>query len=82
MPVRHVMQTVDDLQEKADEQFNQDIIEVVNDPDTDGWRLREIITAVVVCTLHWNLFILTHDTTTKFVIMTIWLSRNLRFNKR
>ena len=50
MPVRHVMQTVDDLQEKADEQFNQDIIEVVNDPDTDGWRLREIITAVVVCT--------------------------------
>ena len=40
----------DDPQEKADEQFNIDIVEILKDDDIDDWRLRDIITAIVVCT--------------------------------
>ena len=48
VPVRNVMQSADDLQEKADEQFNQDVLAMLGEEETDGWRLREIITAIVV----------------------------------
>ena len=44
------MQSADDLQEAADEQFNQDVLAMLGEEETDGWRLREIITAIVVRT--------------------------------
>ena len=49
---RQFMQSTDadDPQEKADEQFNIDIVEILKDDDIDDWRLRDIITAIVVCT--------------------------------
>ena len=48
VPARNVMQSADDLQEKADEQFNQDVLAMLGEEETDGWRLREICTAIVV----------------------------------
>ena len=37
-----------DLQELADQEFDAIVIETLNDPEIDGWQVREIITAAVV----------------------------------
>lgn len=36
-----------DLQELADQEFDAIVIETLNDPEIDGWQVREIITAAV-----------------------------------